>query len=265
MCLAPCESKRLREATGRKQVFLIDYQMPTDPLNLEVAQRVRDGGLGKIAYLSTVGICGVFPDPPLTATIESRLQHLTWVNDVALGCDYIGNFDIHAIDAAVWTLGQRPVAAVGRSRIVRPEAHGDSRDVIGVVYDFADGSILNHRGQALKNNADDDGLCCKLYGDKAMAQINYWGKAFVRGGPKHFGGGKVENLYESGAKRNIATFHEKITRGDFNNDDTVKHGIDSVLACILGREAAASGQRLTMAELLKEHKRLEVNLAGLKQ
>lgn len=253
-----------REAERKKQVFLVDYQIPTDPFNLEVAKRVRAGGLGKLAYLQTIGISGVFDDPPIGATIENRLQKLIWVNDIVMGCDYIGNFDIHAIDAAVWLLGQRPLSAVGHSRIIRPNPHGDSHDVIGLVYDFEDGTLLNHRGQAIKNNADDDGLCCKVYGDKAMAQINYWGKAFVRGGAMHYGGGAVENLYESGAKRNIAAFHEKVMKGDCHNQDTVKHAIDSVLTCILGREAAERGIKLTMAELIKENKKLPVNLEGLK-
>lgn len=253
-----------REAERKKQVFLVDYQIPTDPFNLEVAKRVREGGLGQLAYLQTIGISGVFDDPAFTANLESRLQKLIWVNDIVMGCDYIGNFDIHAIDAAIWLLGKRPLSAVGHSRVIRPNPHGDAHDVIGLVYDFDDGVILNHRGQAIKNNADDDGLCCKVYGTAAMAQLNYWGKAFVRGGAKHYGGGTVENLYESGAKRNIAAFHDKVIKGDCNNQDTVKHAIDSVLACILGREAAARGVRLTMDELIKENKKLPVNLEGLK-
>lgn len=253
-----------KQAAQNKQVFLVDYQMPTDPFNLEVAKRVREGALGRLAYLATVGISGVFDDPPFAANIENRLQKLIWVNDIAMGCDYIGNFDIHAIDAAVWTLGKRPVSAVGKSRIMRPDPHGDSRDVISVVYEFDDGVILNHRGQAMKNNADDDGLCCKIYGDQAMAQINYWGKAFVRGGKGHFGGGAVENLYEAGAKRNIEAFHKKVTQGDCNNDDTVKHAIDSVLTCILGREAGIRGEKLTMEQIIKENKKLPMNLEGLK-
>jgi hypothetical protein len=40
--------------------------------------------------------------------------------------------------------------------------------------------------------------------------------------------------------------------------------VDATLTAILGREAAARGAKLTMDELLKENKRLELNLAGLK-
>ena len=45
---------------------------------------------------------------------------------------------------------------------------------------------------------------------------------------------------------------------------TVRMAIDSCLATILAREAGLRKGTLTMAELLKENRRMEVNLAGLK-
>jgi len=249
-------------AGEKKRVCFVDYQIPTDPVNIEVAKRIREGGLGKIQQVFTVGICGGFADPPMTENIESRLRGLIWVNDVALGCDYIGNFDIHAIDGAVWVLGQRPVVAMGSSRIGRENPHGDGRGVCSVIYEYADGVVHNHYGQGLGNNTDGE-LSCRLHGPKANAMVNYWGKAYLRGGPKHYGGGQVENLYEAGARRNIATFYEEVTTGKFDNA-TVKRAVDGVLTCILGREAAARHVRLTMEELIKENKKLEVDMKGLK-
>ena len=181
-CLALLIEASGKQATQKQRCFLVDYQMPTDPINIEVVQRIWDGGLGKVEWLATFGFTGPFADPPLTATIESRLQHLVWVNDVALGCDYIGNFDIHAIDAALWIARQRPVAAAGGSRIARPEPHGDARGVCSVVFEFADGLVLNHSGQALRNNSEGM-LLCQAYGQDANAQVNHRGRAFVRGGP----------------------------------------------------------------------------------
>ena len=251
-----------KRAAEKKRCFLVDYQMPTDPVNIEVAKRIRGGGVGPLAQVVTTGICGGFGDPPRTATLESRLRHLVWVNDVALGCDYIGNYDIHAIDAAVWVIGKRPVAAMGASRICRADPHGDGRDVCSVVYDYADGLVHNHFGQGLGNNTDGE-LSVRLYGRTASALLNYWGKTFVRGGPQHYPGGPVENLYEAGAVRNIAAFHQNVTQGRCENE-TVRRAVDGVLTCILGREAAARRTRLSMDELLKDNKRLEVDLAGLK-
>jgi hypothetical protein len=40
--------------------------------------------------------------------------------------------------------------------------------------------------------------------------------------------------------------------------------VDGCLTCILGREAGIRHGKLTMDELLKENKKLEVNLKGLK-
>jgi predicted dehydrogenase len=250
-----------KKASQRQQCFLVDYQMPTDPVNLEVLKRLGAESFGRISQVATVGVSNGFPDPPLTATIESRLRNLIWVNDVALGGDNIGNYDIHAIDAARWVLGRRPVAATGGSRICRPNPHGDSRDVCSVVFDYADGLVHNHFGQALANFTTGE-LSCRIFSDQGNAMVNYWGKAHVRAGEDAWSG-SVDNLYEAGAVRNIAAFYDNVIAGHTGNE-TVGRAVDGILTCILGREAAARRTRLTMDQLLKENKRLEVDLSGLK-
>ena len=258
-CMAILKSGQ--SATAKRRVFLVDYQMPTDPVNIDIRQRILDGGLGDLAYVNTYGIGHGFPDPPKEKTIESRLQGLVWVNDVALGCDNIGNFDIHALDAALWVLGRKPVAASGLSRISRPDPHGDGRDVCQVVYEYSDGLTHMHLGQALPNMLD-DALTVRLVGEKVYADVVYWGRSMLRGGAKSRAG-DVENLYDEGAKRNIATFHDCITKARFENG-TVQRAVDGCLIAILGREAAARKTRLTMDELIRENRKLEVDLQGLK-
>ncbi|MGA2982679.1 MAG: Gfo/Idh/MocA family oxidoreductase [Terriglobia bacterium] len=241
--------------------FFVDYQIPTDPVNIEVVKRVQDGGVGKIVQLATVGVGHGCPDPPKTGNLESRLQKLIWVNDIAMGCDYIGNYDIHAVDAALWVMGQRPVAATGSCAVARPNAHGDAHGICSVTYDYADGTIQNHFGQALAA-AGDAVLDCHVYGTTGNAVISYWGKASLRCGPGEYSG-QVENLYQQGIVRNIATFYENVTQGRSENP-TVRRAVDSALACILGREAASRRIRLTMDDLIKENTRLKVDITGLK-
>jgi len=248
-------------AGQKKQCFFVDYQIPTDPVNIEVVKRVQDGGVGTIAQLATTGLCNGFNDPPKTANLESRLQKLIWVNDIALGCDYIGNFDIHAVDAALWVMGQRPVTAAGSSQLARPNAHGDAHGVCSVIYDYADGTVHNHFGLGLPDKTDGS-LDCHVYGTTAHALITYWGKAFLLGGGQKYSV-QVENLYHDGIVRNIATFYRNVTNGRSENP-TVRRAVDSALTCILGREAASRRIRLTMDDLIKENKRLEVDLTGLK-
>ncbi len=249
-------------ATRQHRCFLVDYQIPTDPINLEVADRIRAGGLGPLVRVVTTGTCAPQKDPPKTKTLEDRLRELIWVNDVAMGCDYLGNFDIHAIDAALWVLGQRPIAAMGVSSIRRPDAHGDARDVCSLTFEYADGLIHQHAGQAIKNSSPVE-LSAAIHGLEASALLTYWGRPYVRGGSRHFGGGTVENLYAAGAERNIARFHREVTTGEITND-TCRRAVDGVLACVLGYEAAARRTRLTMDTILQENKRLEVDLSGLK-
>jgi predicted dehydrogenase len=250
-----------KEATRKRRCFLVDYQLPTAQANQEVKQRIGAAGFGKIVRLVTTGICGGFPDPPRTANLESRLRNLTWVNDIAMGCDYLGNYDIHAIDAALWVAGERPIAASGTSRIARPNAHGDSHDVCTVLYEYKGGMVHDHLGQALKNFSGDD-LSCRVYGQTGNATLTYWGKAQLRSYDDAFNG-EVTNLYEAGVMQNIARFHRDVTTG-LTDNGTVRRAVDGALACVLGREAAERRQRLTMEQLIKENRKLEVDLSGLK-
>jgi len=70
-------------------------------------------------------------------------------------------------------------------------------------------------------------------------------------------------LYAAGAVRNIATFHENVMKGDVANP-TVEPSVNSALATILGREATRRGVSLTMEDLIKENRRIEVDTTGLK-
>jgi predicted dehydrogenase len=253
-----------KKATENKKCFLIDYQMPTDPYNIEAAKRLREGALGRLGMVRSHYYGGLFGDPPRTATLESRLRNLIWVNDVAIGGGYHVNACIHPVQGMMWALGKTPVAASGASRIARANPHGDSHDMFAITYEFADGLVWSHSGRhATGLTGPDDPLAeCEFLGDAYM-RIGYGGRAMIRGGTMQYAGGTIDNLYEAGAVRNIATFHKNVTQGLFTND-TVRLAVDSCLTTILGREAAARKTRLTMDELIKENKRLEVDLAGLK-
>jgi len=253
-----------KKATEAKRCFLVDYQMPTDPHVIECAQRYRAGALGTLGLVKSFYYGGLFGDPPLTETIESRLRSLIWVNDTAIGGCYHVNACIHPVQAMMWVLDKVPVAATGISRIARSEPHGDSHDMFGITFEFADGLIWTHSGRHARGQTgpDDPLATCEFLGDAYM-KIGYGGRALIRGGPQHYSGGTIDNLYAAGAIRNIASFHQNVTEGKFPNE-TVRMAIDSCLATILAREACLRKGALTMDELLKENRRIEVNLAGLK-
>lgn len=249
-------------ATADNKVFLVDFQTRTDPFFIEGTKRVRDGAIGRIGMLSSEYNDEAFPDPPLTANIESRLQHLIWVNDEALGGSYLVNAGIHAVDVALWIAGQMPTSATGASRLVRADPHGDSHDVYSITYEFQNGLILNHRGEHLKNRF---AFRCDCFAQcrEGYLETGYTSRVRILGNRTGYRGGNVENLYPRGAERNIATFHKCVTEGITDNP-TVEPSVNATLATILGREAARRRTKLTLEEILRENRRLEPDLSGLK-
>ncbi|MBC8468261.1 MAG: Gfo/Idh/MocA family oxidoreductase [Planctomycetes bacterium] len=251
-----------QKAKANKKVFLVDFQTRTDPFYIEGIKRVQEGVIGKVGLLSSEYNDESFSDPPKTANIESRLQHLIWVNDNELGGSYLVNAGIHAIDVALWIAGQKPLSAMGSSRIVRRQPHGDSHDVYSVTFEFADGLILNHRGEHLKNRFEF--RCdCFAQGRDGYLETGYTGRVRILGNIGGYRGGEVVNLYPSGAERNIDTFHKCVSNGIYENP-TVEPSVNSTLSAILGREAAERNTKLTWDEVIRENKRLEVDFTGLK-
>ena len=260
-CLTVAEMGR--KATAADRVFLVDFQTRTDPFFIEGIKRVRRGDIGKIGMLSSIYTDDAFPDPPRTATIESRLQNLIWTNDVALGGGMIVNCDIHAIDVALWLVGKKPVSAVGSARVAKRNPNGDTNYLYSVTYEFEDGLILNHRGEHLRNRTDFSSNC-DAYCQEGFLQTCYDGQVRMLGNQTGWRGGKVENLYPRGAIQNIATFHKSITNAIFDNP-TLEPSVNSTLATILGRQAASRNTKVTWDEMLKGNQKIEVDLTGLKE
>lgn len=252
-----------QRATQQKLVMLVDYQLPTDPAIIEIGKRIQEGGMGAFTHIMSLGFAWhAWPDPALGKTIESRLRDQIWLSDTGLSGDTIVSYDIHLIDALVYLLGKRPVSACGHSRTVRAKPNGDRTDTASVIYELEGGATWTHVTQSLDNEWDVTTLSGKIFGTTATTHVQYGGKVYLKGGEKNYVG-KVGNVFVEGVERNIATFYRNITEGRYENE-TVQRAVDGHLTAILGREAAARRRYLTMDELIKENKRLDVDLAGLK-
>ncbi len=250
-----------KRATQKKLCYLVDYQMSTDPVNIEVVRRVHEGGVGRLMHIESLGISPPWAEPQIDQP-EDRLRSGRWLASIALSGDVITENNIHIINAVLWLVGRRPVRATGHCRVCRRNPRSDFREVYHLTYEFDDGLMWTHVGQSL-NNQEDWALGLRAYGETATAVVNYRGKSYLHGGPKHYGARNVESLYDQGAIRNIATFYDNIVQGRFENP-TVQGTVDDALTAVLGREAAARRQTLTMEELLQENKETVFDLTGLK-
>jgi predicted dehydrogenase len=251
------------KAARCKQIFLVDFQVPTDPFNIETVKRCHEGLIGKTGMLCSFYTDEAFPDPPKTETIESRLRNLIWVNDRELGGGFLVNAGIHALDAALWMAGERPANATGLSRTIRNNPHGDTADVYSITYGFESGLILNHRGEHLKNT---HGFTCNCiaYGQHGFAEIGYQGQAWLRGNKGGYRGGEVKDLYVNGITRNLDRFENDIRQQQYDNP-TVQPSVNSTLATILGREAGRRNALVTWDDIIAEKHRIVPDLTGLVQ
>jgi len=249
-----------QRAAEKKLCFLVDYQLPTDPVNIEVVKRIHEGGVGRLGHIDSIAISPPWAEPPVHS-LEQRLRS-AWCSLIALSGDVIVENSIHIINAVLWITKRRPTSAIGRARVCRPNPRDDYREIYLVTYEFDDGLLWTHRCQSL-NNQLDWALNLTAYGEVATALVSYRGRSYLKGGPKHFGGGNVESLYDQGAIRNVAAFHQNIVSGRPDNS-TALGAVDDALTAALGREAAARRCPLTMEEFIKENKALELDLSGLK-
>ena len=251
-----------RKATSNRKVFLVDFQTRTDPFNIESVRQCHAGLIGKVGMLSSIYTDEAFADPPKTANIESRLQNLIWVNDIELGGGMLVNAGIHAIDLALWIARAVPKGAAGSARTCKTEPHGDTADVYSLTYQFENDLVLNHRGEHI-DNLHGFTCGCTAYGRDGYMETGYQGKAWVRGKKGGYRGGEVENLYVDGISRNLDTFRSAIVDGVYDNP-TVESSVNSTLATILGREASRRDTSITWEQIVREKRKIEPNLTGLR-
>jgi myo-inositol 2-dehydrogenase / D-chiro-inositol 1-dehydrogenase len=263
--VAGCRSveESARRASEKKLCFLIDFQTRTDPFYKEAVDRVRKNALGKIIGAEAFYLCGPTFEAAARALKENpgnpEIRLRSWGLDRTLSGDIITEQNIHAIDVAAWILDAAPLRAYGAGgRKARDQ--GDCYDNFSVIYSYPGDIDLSFHSKQYGRGIDD--ICARAYGTEGYIDTHYSGEVFIRGNNAYLGG-KVDNLYLSGAVRNIEAFHKNIGAGDFSNA-TVAPGIRSNLTTILGRTAAYRRGEATWDEMMKSGEKLEYKLDGLK-
>ena len=256
-CLTIAEAGR--KATARKLVYLIDFQTRADDLYIETLRRVHSGAIGRLqSGVACYPWSASVHDDRAATTPEERLR--SWYQTRALCGDVIVEQDIHAIDVATWFAGADPIKAVGTgSKSTRK--YGDVWGHFAVLYTFPDNFQVSFTSQKDSPGAMDE-IRCLVYGSEGVADTDYMGAVQIRG--KHpYEGGRMANLYTSGARRNIEEFYNAVTGGKSDNP-TVVPSVRSNLTSILGRTAAYRGREVTWNQMMAECEALKPDLTGLK-
>jgi myo-inositol 2-dehydrogenase / D-chiro-inositol 1-dehydrogenase len=247
-----------QRATSKKQVFLVDFQTRANEHFREAIGQVHKGAMGSLVmaeawYPWSGGGRGVPPAKP-----EEQLR--SWYYVLPLSGDFIVEQSIHSLDLVTWIINADPIRARGTGgHKVRPA--NSIYDHFAVTYWFPDDLVLSFTCiQSIPMVKDE--IRARVFGSGGFIDADYYTGVVLRG-PETAVRGSVGDLYDSGTVVNINEFHDAIVKGDCSNP-TVTPSVRSNLTAILGREAAYGRQELTLAALLKEGKKLEPNLAGLK-
>jgi len=246
-----------KKATEKKRVFLVDFQTRNNPVYREIAKRVLNGDVGRLASGEAHYHCGRLGVKGDASGPEGRLRN--WVFDKALSGDIIVEQNIHALDVASWLIDSNPIKAFGTGgRKVRVDV-GDCWDHFLATYFFPGDVLLDFSStQFLKGFSD---IQCRMYASRGTVDTHYSGEMWVRGGSRLEGNSK--GLYASGAVNNIRDFHALVMEGNVANT-TVAPSVRSNLTCILGRNAAYKSDVLTWDAMMKSATKLDGRLKGLK-
>lgn len=245
-----------KRAQTRKQVFLVDFQTRANPHFRKAIQQVHEGAIGKLilaeAFYPWAG--GGRGEPPANA--EDQLRN--WYYVLPLSGDFIVEQSIHSLDIATWILNADPVRARGwGGHKVRPQ--NSIYDHFAITYWFPDDLVLSFTCiQSIPMFKDE--IRARVYGAEGFIDVDYFGIVNLRGREAALRE-NMDDLYTSGVVINIDEFHEAIVKGDYSNK-TVAPSVRSNLTAVLGREAAYRKGELTLADLIKEGKKLEPDLRG---
>jgi myo-inositol 2-dehydrogenase / D-chiro-inositol 1-dehydrogenase len=255
-CLKIAEAGK--RATASRKVFLVDFQTRADKSFRDAVGQVHRGAIGQLvmveAHYPWAG--GGRGTPP--ASPEQQLR--TWYYVLPLSGDFIVEQSIHALDLATWIINADPIGARGvGGHKVRPAS--SIYDHFAVTYTFPGDLTLSFACiQSIPMVKDQ--ICARAFGADGFIEGDYYTGVLMRGKESAVRG-EVGDLYKTGTQTNIAEFYEAVTKGDCSNP-TVVPSVRSNLTAVLGREAAYRRTELTLKSLLKQGKKLEPNLKGLK-
>ena len=210
----------------------------------EVANRVRDGILGRLLHLRCYcNNAGVWVRPRESGQTEMEYQMRNWYYFNWLCGDHVVEQHVHLLDLVNWMKGDHPVEAngMGGRQVRKGKDHGEIYDHHAVEYTYADGTKMfsfcrhipgcwNHGGgyaHGTEGTADAGGdLSVRLKAKEPMQ--------FERGADGH----QVEH---------DDLFAALLAGEPFNEGD---YGATSTMTAILGRMATYSGKVVTWDEAI---------------
>lgn len=260
-----------KRAQGKVSVD-VGFQVRSAPPIAEVARRIHDGALGKIASIAAHynAPASTYPDRGNVSADELRLRNWLW--DRVLSGDILVEQNIHVIDICNWLLKGHPIKATatgGRNVLTHM---GDCWDNYQVIYTYPDDVHVSFSSTQFGTDGWFN-VSESIFGSKGHAEAPYSGQVRIVGenawewkddaqpaagdGKFAANGAFSDNLAFADRDKDRA-FIESITSGKYHNQ--VEDGVQTALSCMLGRMAGLSGHEVTWEEQLKHPEEYSMNI-----
>ena len=227
---------------------------------MEMHKRIQDGEIGDVLSTSSMycsaGRPNKMPDmkfkPPTMSDMEWAQRY--WQNFIELGGDGTLEYMIHGIDRMSWAMGdQMPVKCFANGGNIIPVEGANAWDNFSIRYEYADGRTSDFFGRQIP----------RTFAGGSDEIIGTKGRASCGGSASIIVDGKTTWQAKDGLgyvnEHKILTDH--IRKGKVYNDVIDQFDITHAI-CIMGREAAYSGQVITDKQLMNSTAQL-VKTEGL--
>lgn len=247
-----------RKVDGKVSID-VGFQIRSAPPFVELARRIHEGQIGKIASIRAHydAPTASYPDRPGLSADEARLRHWLWYKN--LSGDILLEQNIHVIDVCNWMMGSHPIRAYAKcSRKVLKNA-GDISDNYEVIFTYPGDVEMSFTSTQFNMNGFFD-VGETLFGDNGFAEAPYSGKLGITGPnawtwsdkdsasqPAKFAadGSFTDNLALADPMKDKG-FIESITSGKFHNQ--IAAGVEAARSCMMGRHSAKLGREVTWEE-----------------
>jgi predicted dehydrogenase len=206
----------------------------------ETYDKVKNGAIGDIVatYAYWVGSPVIQQKGRDPKWGDMTWQHRSWYSFVWICGDQIVEQHLHNIDVSNWFMGGHPVAVTASGGAVwrpREELYGNIYDHISADFEYANGvHMSSYCRQYPRGSAQN--VSELIVGTKGRTKCNDMAAKIT---------GPEANPY--------VVEHTNMLRSIRGDGPYINHGMavaESTLTCIMGREAAYSGQRITWDQIM---------------
>lgn len=234
------DAKGLSVAVGTQRRHQRSYQ--------ECFQRIRDGAIGEIvaarAYWNG-GPLGGWDRTDAPTSVEEQIRN-RWVHFTWLSGDHIVEQHVHNIDVITWFMGAHPVSAVGMGFRAR-KTYGDGYDFFSVDFTYENGVHMESKCRQQPDTVNN--VSEWLVG--TLGTANCGGELRTHSGEDiwRFRGDQPNPYVQE-----HTDLVNSIRSGQPFND---AHDVAlSVMAAVMGRESAYTGQEITWDQMMESTLRL---------